>query len=101
MKTDPEIKTQKKIALSLLDWHGGQFTGLYAVGSCMLANANDGRKYVPALHRGHSEQPPYALRMAISELRDLKKDAKHPECVTAKDEQECNALADQLEQAFL
>lgn len=95
--TDPKIKTQKKLALSLLDWHGGQSSGLYAVGSCMLSDANDGREYVPALHRGHSEQPPHALRMAISELRDLKKDAKFPEFVSREDETECNTLADKLE----
>jgi len=88
---------QKKLALALLDWHGGQSSGLYAVGSCMLSDAEKGQLYSTLLHQGHGS----ALLRAIRELRDLKRDAKHPECVTPKDEQECNTLADQLEKAYL
>lgn len=90
-------KQQKKLALALLDWHGGQGSGLYAVGSCMLSDSYKGRTYDPANHHGHPE----ALRRAVSELRDWRKDAKHPECVTATMERETAALADKLEKFFL
>ena len=33
----PECIPHEKLALSLLDWHGGQHTALYSVGSCLLA----------------------------------------------------------------
>jgi hypothetical protein len=97
------IRLQKMLALSLLDWHGGQSSALYAVGSCMLADANYSREYDPAAHCGHTDDGEYrgAVRRAITELRDLRKNANFPEAVTAKDESECNALADKLTGLFL
>lgn len=97
MKT---IKSQTKLALALLDWHGGQNTGLYAVGSCMLSDCYKNRTYDPKNHRGHapSEKDDNcgALRSAIISLQKLKERAKYPEAVTAQDEKECNALAKKL-----
>lgn len=87
------LADQKALSLSLLEWHGGQGSSLYAVGSCMLSDSDRGKVYSPANHRGHD----VAIRRAVSELRDLRKDAKHPECVTPKDEKDAAALADRLE----
>lgn len=87
------IKAQKKLALALLDFHGGQGSALYAVGSCMLSDAERGRGYIPSNHQGHVE----AIRRASSELRNMKRDAKHPECVSAKDERAAGMLADKLD----
>jgi len=111
MKTKPyihaniaeSIRLQKALALSLLDWHGGQSSALYAVGSCMLADANNATEYDPANHRGHadSEEETGAVRRAVFELRGLRKNANYPEAVTAKGEAECNALADKLTGLYL
>ena len=97
------IQAQKVLALSLLDWHGGQTSALYAVGSCMLSDSNNAREYDPANHRGHtgSETETGAVRRACFELRGLRKNANYPEAVTAKDEAECNALADKLTGLYL
>ena len=93
---------QKKLALDLLDYHGGQSSALYAVGSCMLSDSRKGIKYRPEMHRGHAdtEEETGAVTRAIYELRGLRKNANFPECVTAEMEQECNALADTLERKF-
>jgi hypothetical protein len=93
-----KISTQKKLALALLQWHGGQSSPLYAVGSCMLSDSDKGRAY----HRGHTdtEDEQGAVRRAQYELTGLKKYANYPEAVTPKDERECNALAAKLN-AFL
>jgi len=97
------IRLQKSLALSLLDWHGGQSSALYAVGSCMLSDAEYATEYRPERHRGHAdtETESGALSRAILELRNLRKNANHPECVTAKDEAECRDLADKLAAHFL
>jgi hypothetical protein len=87
------MNTQKKLALALIDWHGGMSSGLYAVGSCMLSDSEKGIRYSTDNHPGHLD----ALKRAISELRTLKEKANYPEAVTAKDERECNALAAKLE----
>lgn len=76
----------KSFALELLDWHGGQSSGLYSVGSTLLAYGKNGIKNM---------EP--SIRRAISELRNLRRDANYPECVSAQDEQTCNALADRLQ----
>lgn len=86
------LSTQKRLALTLLEWHGGQSSGLYAVGSCMLSDSDNGRAYDAANHRGHDK----AIHRAIAELRELKARANFPACVTAKDEAQCNKLADRL-----
>lgn len=95
------LRTQHKLALALLDWHSGQSSPLYAVGSCMLSDSMKGRTYNPANHGGHAEDEEKdtagALRMAIFELRGLKKNANFPETVTPAMEKECNTLADRLE----
>lgn len=39
------MKNQKQLALALLDYHGGQNSALYAIGSCMLSDSENGRKY--------------------------------------------------------
>jgi len=97
------LRLQKMLALSLMDWHGGQLSALYAVGSCMLADADHCREYDPENHRGHadSETETGAVRRACFELRGLRKNANFPECVTKKEEAECNALADKLTGLYL
>lgn len=80
----------KRLALRLLEWHGGQSSGLYSVGSTLLADCMAGRKTNWKTLRPSVER-------AIYELRGLRKYANHPECVTEKDEAECNALASRLE----
>lgn len=87
------MKRQKTLALALLEFHGGMGSGLYAVGSCMLSDSDKGRVYSPGEHRGHD----VAIRRAVSELRDFRKDAKHPEAVRASDERAAARLADRLE----
>lgn len=84
------MKRQKQLSLSLLEWHGGQFSPLYAVGSCMLSDSEKGHKYNPANHRGHLE----ILPLAIRELKGMKAGANFPECVNQK---ECYKLAERLE----
>jgi hypothetical protein len=97
------IPAQKGLALSLLDWHGGQSSAVYAVGSCMLSDSNGGKTYDPANHRGHAdgETETGAVRRACLELRGLRKNANFPEAVTKKGEAECNALADKLTGLYL
>ena len=65
------MKNQKNFALKLLDYHGGQFSALYAVGSCMLSDSEKGEKYNPANHRGHACNDEFcgAVKNAIFELR--------------------------------
>jgi hypothetical protein len=82
----------KRLALQLLEWHGGQSSGLYSVGSTMLACCNSNAEFT-----ANSEAMQTSIRRAISELRNLKRDANYPECVTARDEKACNRLADRLE----
>jgi hypothetical protein len=67
MKTN----AQSKLALELLGYHGGQSSALYAVGSCMLSDANKGVEYNPLNHRGHGDDGSVAgaLIMARVELR--------------------------------
>jgi hypothetical protein len=97
MKTT-SLLSQKKLALALLDWHGGQSSPLYAVGSCMLSDSDKGRLYDPANHRGHAdtEDESGCLSMAILELRKMKERANFPEAVKASDEKACNRLAEKL-----
>lgn len=41
------LANQHIFALGLLDFHGGQSSGLYAVGSCMLSDCQKGVLYCP------------------------------------------------------
>lgn len=88
-----EMEYQKKLSLSLLEWHGGQGSSLYAVGSCMLSDSERGMKYEPKNHHGHPE----AIKRAILELRNVKKNAIFPECLTPQMEKEAENLAVKLE----
>jgi hypothetical protein len=94
------ITQQKTLALHLLEWHGGQSSALYAVGSCMLSDADKGKCYAPANHRGHAEDQEKdtcgALQSAITELRQMKARANFPEAVTPDMEKECTTLAKKL-----
>lgn len=60
----------------------------------MLSDSERGTKYEPKNHRGHSE----AIKRAISELRNVKKRAIFPECLTPEMEKEAENLADKLEE---
>lgn len=93
------MKQQKNFALKLLDYHGGQFSALYAVGSCMLSDSEKGAKYSPMNHRGHACNDEFcgAVKNAIFELRGLKKYANFPECVKSSDEKQAEKLALRLE----
>jgi hypothetical protein len=91
------LKQQKRFALKLLDWHGGMHSGIYAVASCMLSDAEQGRKYETKNHRGHAE----AYVRALRELLFLKEKANFPESVTAKDSAECKELARKLASDFI
>lgn len=95
------MKAQKTFALKLLEFHGGQCSGLYAVGSCMLSDSERGVKYEPKNHRGHAESEEMdtcgAVKNAIFELRGLRKYANFPECVKASDEKMAEKLAARLE----
>ena len=84
------MKNQKSLALSLLEWHGGQGSSLYAVGSCMLSTAERGEKYNPVNIRGHLD----ALPLAIRELKGMKAGARYPENVN---QDECDKLAKRLQ----
>jgi hypothetical protein len=84
------MKDPKQLALDILEWHGGQGSSLYAVGSCMLAAAERGQKYNPENIRGHLN----ALPLAIRELKGMKAGANFPDCV---DQGECDKLAKRLE----
>lgn len=64
----PRNEEQAELAERLLEWHGGQSSGLYAVGSCMLAEAERGRVYRPENHHGHADGV-QAYAMAIADLR--------------------------------
>lgn len=33
-----ELQPTYRIAMHCMDWHGGQWSGLYSVGSCLLGN---------------------------------------------------------------
>lgn len=93
------MRNQKLFALQLLDFHSGQFSPLYAVGSCMLSDSEKGVKYRPSNHRGHSCNEEFcgAVKNAIFELRRLRKNARFPECVKAGDEKKAEKLAARLE----
>lgn len=91
------MKRQKQFALSLLEFHGGGNSSLYAVGSCMLSAAERGDVYNFHNYGGHDK----ALPQAIQELRNLKKNANFPECVTPKLERDANKLANRLENVYL
>jgi hypothetical protein len=94
LRNTMNIKAQKKLALALLEWHGGMSSGLYAVGSCMLSDSEKGVAYSVDRHHGHVA----AIHRAVSELRGLKAQANFPDCVKASDERACNRLAGQLEE---
>lgn len=87
-----ETHIMKRLALQLLAWHGGQSSGLYSLGSTMLACATSNAEFNP-----NSEAMQSSIRRSISELRNLKRDAKYPECVDSQAERQCNRLADRIE----
>lgn len=74
--------------LALLDWHGGQSSALYAVGSTLYSG-----KPVHVLSQE-------VVEGAVSELRRMRMDANYPEVVTVRDMIVCNALADALEELW-
>lgn len=97
MKT--QMKSQLKFALALLDFHSGQLSALYAVGSGMLSDAQKGSRYVTTRHKGHAddEENQGAVSRAIYELQGLRKNANYPEVITPRLEQQANRLAARLE----
>lgn len=86
------LNEQRELANDLMSWHGGQSSGVYAVGSCMSSDTDRGLRYSTTRHYGHVE----AVRLAIAELQNLKRDANFPETVGPAQEAECNALAEKL-----
>lgn len=75
------LANQRNFALRLMGWHGGQSSALYAVGSCMLADAERGEIYDPLNHRGHhpanSEHDLGALSRAVAELSRDSRDEEY------------------------
>lgn len=69
----------------LLEWHGGMGSGLYSVGSCLLANATVSIDEVVR---------------AINELRNLKKHANYPDALDIEDELEASELSNELEDEY-
>ena len=69
----------------LLEWHGGMGSGLYSVGSCLLANATVSIDEVVR---------------AINELRVALSKAQSQDCVTEEDEYECQKLSNELEDKY-
>lgn len=92
------LTQQKRFALALLEWHGGQNCPVYAVGSCMLSDSDRHLPYEPTNHRGHADTPEYsgAVTRAALALRNLKRDANYPEAVTPAMERQANLLAARL-----
>ena len=73
------------IANDLLDWHGGQSSGLYSVGSSWLA--------------GHFDVPEENIKLAILELDDLiNKKVNYPDTMTEQDIIELKQLKQRLQQ---
>lgn len=73
---------KKQLALKLLDWHGGQSSYLYSVGSSWYAG---------------NEVPRENIEGAILELKDIaNKKVNYPETVTPQDIQEVNELQNLL-----
>lgn len=76
---------RKQLALKLLDWHGGQWSGLYAVGS--------------SWYTGH-EVPMEEVQRADMELEKLiNKEVNYPETMTDQDIAELMELRKQLNEA--
>ena len=66
---EPKIESLQDFALKLLDYHGGMWSGLYSVGSCMLANddnwltrvddaAAELREFATQKYEGVTHEPP-------------------------------------------
>lgn len=76
-----KLTPAQRLGLTLLDWHSGGGSGVYAAGSSLFA--------------GHIPDDE-TLRRAIDEL-NRPFDGAHPECVTSRDVQQQSALAVRLE----
>lgn len=81
---EQENSQRKQLALKLLDWHGGQWSPLYSVGSSWLA----GR-----------DVPSDVIQEAIQELEDIaQKKVNYPETVTEQNISEVRMLQEELKQ---
>jgi hypothetical protein len=96
------LSSQHIFALALLNFHGGQSSGLYAVGSCMLSDCGKHIMYAPELHHGHcdNDDEQGALSRAIWELKGFGKGCAFPASVDAADKRKAYSLARKLEGAF-
>ena len=93
------LRRQTKLADALLQWHGGQDSALYAVGSTMLHCSEQARKiYRVWEHAGH--ETARVPSKALEELRELRQRANYPEALTDDDVVEAKLLADSLEKFF-
>ena len=76
------FNSKKDIALKLLEWHGGQWSPLYSVGSTWLAG---------------KEVPPDIIEDAIKELEDIvQKKVNYPDTITEEDILEVQGLQNEL-----
>ena len=82
--------TQKQLALKLLQWHDGQNSALYAVGSCMLSDAEKKKSYF-TLDHNHEE----IIHHACLELYQV---GKSPKSFSEEDVKETRLLAIELEE---
>lgn len=87
-----QIQAQRALAVSILNYHGGQWSAVYAVGSCMLADANYATVY-SAVRNFHTEKLPEAIQ-------ELKQDSESKLHFNAKERTELKRLIQQL-QAYL
>jgi hypothetical protein len=79
---------KKELALKLLEWHGGQWSGLYSVGSMWLAG------------RELTDNEP--IQRAIRELEDIaQKKVNYPETITDENIAEVRNLQNLLKQEII
>lgn len=73
---------RKELALKLMDWHGGQFSPLYSVGSSWLAG---------------KDVPNNIIEEAIKELEDIaQKKVNYPQNITDENIMEIKQLQQEL-----
>lgn len=75
---------KENLALALLDWHGGQWSALYSVGSTWLAG---------------KEVPTRSIENAIEEIENLiKKKVNYPDAISEGNIQDLTAIKNRLKQ---
>lgn len=84
-RLDHQRQANEGLGNRLLEWHGGINTGVYSVGSCLLASCPVSIDEV--------------IR-AINELRNLKRHANFLDALDIEDELEASLLSNELEEKY-